>query len=247
MSSHPYEPRFYRRAVAPEGLVCFEAVVAETDLQVAAERDLTAQTLDLIREARAELERYIATHPRFASSLVPLPVDESAPGIVRRMAEAAEAAGVGPMAAVAGAVAEQVARGLAAAGSHEVIVENGGDVYLMGARARVLALWAGEAGAQGVGIEIPGDALPLAVATSSGRIGPSLSFGSADAVAVLARSGALADAVASTIANRIRAAGDIPAALEAGRAVPGVLGAVATVDGALGAFGDVRLVPVDIG
>lgn len=238
-----WEPRTYRRAVGAGSLTDFEVVVAETDLQILAERDLRAEAAASVRAVRADLEAYIARHPRFAESFVPVPVESSAPPIVRAMADAAEITGVGPMAAVAGAVAEIVARDLVAL-SDEVIVENGGDVYLMGATGRTVALWAGLEGVEGVGIAVPAEALPLAVATSSATVGPSISLGRADSATVMSRSGALADAAASVLGNRVHEPSDIESALAATMAVPGVLGAVVTVEGALGAAGAVQLVPV---
>lgn len=239
-----YEPRTYRLSVSASGLVPFEVVVGQTDLQVLAERDLSDTATILVREARRNLESYIAAHPRFAESFVPVPVEPDAPGIVRQMAEAARAASVGPMAAVAGAVAEYVAVGLSEL-SAEVIVENGGDTYLIGRRDRVVGLWAGEGVAAGMGLAIGGDSLPLAVATSSGTIGPSVSLGRADTMTVLSRSGALADAVASAAGNRVRSATDLAGALELARGVAGVLGAVVSVDGDVGAWGAVKLVPIE--
>ncbi len=236
-----YEPRTYRRAVEPEGLVCFEVSVKETDLQICAQRDLSDHAGDLVARARWDLEEYIRAHPHFAETLAPLEVADAAPEIVRRMAGAGSVARVGPMAAVAGVIAEHVAIGLSEE-SPEVIVENGGDVYLMGSRDRVLALWAGEEGVAGVGIEIRGALMPVAVCTSSGRIGHSTSFGQADAVTVLARDGALADAVATALANQIQKPEDIDRAIEAARNITGILGLVATIDGNIGAWGNVRLV-----
>lgn len=238
-----YEPRTYRRMVEPGGLVTFEVTVRETDLQIAAITDLSGPARALVERARRELEGYIAAHPRFAESYVPFAVESDAPSIVRDMAQAARIANVGPMAAVAGAIAEYVARGLVNE-SPEIIVENGGDVYLMGARERLLALWAGEAGARGVGIAVSPDMLPLAVCTSSGRIGHSTSFGSADAVTVLARDAALADAVATALANRVHGPDDVERALEAAGGIDGVAGVVVTIDGHVGVRGDVHLVPI---
>lgn len=238
-----FEPRTYRRLVAPEGLVCFEVVVKETDLQICAGRDLSERAVELTIEARSAIETYIAGHPRFFESYAPVDVDAAAPEIVRAMAAAGSAADVGPMAAVAGAVAEHVARGLARY-SPEVIVENGGDVFVMGSTERVIALWAGEQGVKGVGLVIPGDLMPVAVCTSSGRIGHSTSFGAADAVTVLAPDACLADAAATALANRVRRPEDLGAAIDAARAIPGVLGIVATVDGEIGAWGQVTLAPL---
>lgn len=237
-----YEPRTYRRTVAPEDLIAFEVVVAETDLQILAEKDLGVPALDLVREARTAIERWLISHPWFAESFAPVDVPESAHPIVRGMANAARSARVGPMAAVAGAVAEYVARGLVSS-SPEIIVENGGDVYLIGSAPRTLSLWAGADGVNGVGVEVtPGTG--LAVCTSSGRVGHSVSFGTADAVAVLARDGALADACATAFANRVHGVGDIVRVLEFAHSVQGVEGVVVSAEGELGAMGDMRIVPV---
>lgn len=237
-----FEPREYRRTMRPEGLAGFRVVVAETDLFIHAEADLTDIAIAVVRSLRDDLEGYLRTHPRFGESFVPVPIEGSAPPIVREMAQAAQIAGVGPMAAVAGAFAEAVARSLEPR-SAEVIVENGGDVYLMGSEARVVGLWA-DADAPRVGLRIAGDALPCAVATSSGTIGPSVSLGRADAATVIADSGALADAAASVVGNRVHGPGDLDDALAAGRGIEGVTGIVALVDGHLAAWGGVELVPL---
>lgn len=238
-----YEPRTYRHAVAPPDLIAFEVVVAETDLQILAACDLRVEATALVHAVRGDIESYVAAHPRFAESFVPVPVEDDAPALIREMAAAGEAAGVGPMAAVAGCVAEAVARGLSVF-SDEVIVENGGDVYLMGARPRTVALWAGTHGASGLGLELPAALLPCAMVTSSGTIGHSTSLGSADAVAVIAASGAVADAWATAIGNRIHGPDDLDAAMAFSRHAPGLLGVVATAGGAVAAWGSATLVPI---
>lgn len=237
-----YEPRTYRRTVEPEGLVCFEVAIKETDLQICAQSDLTDLAEDLVVRARWDLEEFIRFHPYFEESFVPIDVYD-APPIVERMAEAAHVANVGPMAAVAGAVAEYVARGLAEE-SPEVIVENGGDLYIMGKQERTIALYAGSDAVQHVGLRIPGGLLPVSVCTSSGRIGHSVSLGDSDAVTVLGRNAALADAMATALANRVRTPEDVQDALDLGRSVMGVLGVLVTVDGHLGAWGNIHLVTV---
>lgn len=239
-----HEPRTYRRAVEPEGLVSFEVAIKETDLQVSAERDLTGMAEDLIVRARWDLERYIASRPLFAESYVPVEVTADAPEIVRAMAEAARRANVGPMAAVAGAIAEYVARGLSER-SAEVIVENGGDIYITGDTDRVISLWAGDSAATGnIGLLVRKGLLPIAVCTSSGTVGHSRSFGRADAVTVLARDGALADAVATALANRVREPEDVAAAIDAARQLTGVLGVVVVLGDRIGAWGNVHLTPI---
>jgi ApbE superfamily uncharacterized protein (UPF0280 family) len=236
-----YEPRTYRRSVAPEDLVCFEVVVKETDLQVCAESDLSDRVEDLIVQARWQIEEFSRTHPYFAESFSPIEPAADAPYLVRRMSEASVVAGVGPMAAVAGAVSEYVARGLEDV-SPNVIVENGGDIYIMGDHDRIVSFWAGEKGVAGIGLRVTGGLQPISVCTSSGRVGHSTSLGSADAVAVLSRNGSLADAVATALANQIDSPEDIEQAIEAARNILGILGVVATIDGHVGAWGNVHLV-----
>jgi ApbE superfamily uncharacterized protein (UPF0280 family) len=230
-----YEPRTYRRRVVPSGLVTFEVVVRETDLMIAAGRDLTAEATALAEAARADIEGYISHHRRFVESFVPFEVDEEAPSH----------AGVGPMAAVAGAVAEHVARGLASL-SDEVVVENGGDVFLIGRVERTIALHAGPSSlSERIGIIVPAGSMPVAVCTSSATVGPSVSLGSADAACVVARSGALADAVASALGNRVHSAQDVSRAMEAVRGIDGVLGLVVIAGETLGAWGAARLVALE--
>lgn len=239
-----YEPRTYRRAVDAAGLVSFEVAVAETDLHVSALRDLATEAASLARSVRADLEAYVARNPRFAESFVPLEVAPDAPPVVQAMAEAARAAGVGPMAAVAGAIAEVVARGLAQS-SREVIVENGGDLFLVGSRTRRVLLLAGDSPLSGrLALEVAGRDLPLAVCTSSGKVGHSASLGSAHAVTVVAASGALADAVATAVGNRVHGPDDVEAAARRALEVRGVRGTVIIAGDRVAAAGDIRLVPV---
>lgn len=237
----PYEPRSYREQVDPAGLVGFEVVHGETDLFVAAASDLAEEALDVVKDLRRALDGYVLTHPWFAESLSPVPVEEDAPGIVRSMAEAAVRTGVGPMAAVAGAVAEAVARALQPR-SREVIVENGGDVFVLSAKERRVRLDAGDSALSGrVALRIGPATEGIAVCTSSATVGPSLSLGSAHAATVVAVSGALADAAASVLGNLLHDPADIARALERVLAIEGVLGAVAVVGDTIGAAGAVRL------
>jgi ApbE superfamily uncharacterized protein (UPF0280 family) len=240
-----FEPRTYRRSVEPAGLVTFEVVVRETDLQIAARTDLTDQAAELALTAREQIEDFIAHHPIFGETYAPFEVPDDAPPIVREMARAASLASVGPMAAVAGAIAEHVARGLSAH-SDEVIVENGGDIYMLGETDRTLRLHAGPSPmSDRVGIVVPGSLMPVAVCTSSATVGPSVSLGRADAACVVARGGALADAVASALGNRVHSPSDVRPAIEAVKGISGVLGLVIVVGETLGAWGKARLIALE--
>lgn len=239
-----YVQRTYRDLSVPDGLVTFRVQVRETDLWIAARRDLTRPALSAVKRLRAELEGYIAGHPGFTSTLAPW-TEKTPPGsLARGMAEAAASAGIGPMAAVAGAIAEAVARELSEQ-SRVVMVENGGDLYLVGGGARTVGLWAGPSPLSGrLGVRVdPGRG--LAVCTSSATVGPSLSMGRADAATVIAPSGALADAVATELGNRVRAADDVTGSLDWALSVTGVLGAVVVCGETVGAKGQVELVPLN--
>lgn len=239
-----YEQRTYRNDIKGIDLVSFHAVVKETDLFIRGSKDLSGEAVAAINDVRDPLERYIREHPIFLHSLEPLPVEEDAPEIVQRMAQAARLAGVGPMAAVAGAVAGMVGEKLLK-WSAEVIVENGGDIFLKVGSKRTIGIYAGESAFTGkLAIEVEPGRTPLGVCTSSGKVGPSLSLGLADAVVVLAPSAALADAAATAVGNRVKSADDIEAALLFGQSISGVTGMVIIAGDRMGASGDVKLVEI---
>ncbi len=237
-----YQPRTYRHEIKDADLVSFTVAVKETDLYIRAVRDLTTEALAAIHEIRSPLEEYIREHPLFLHSLAPVAVESGAAEIVRVMAEAARLANVGPMAAVAGAVAELVGRKLLAF-SPEVIVENGGDIFLKVNSKRQIGIHAGESTfTSKLAIEVEPGQTPLGVCTSSGTVGPSLSLGLADAAIVLSPSAALADAAATAVGNLVKSEQDIDAAIGHGKQIKGISGILVIVGGSMGAWGDIRLV-----
>jgi hypothetical protein len=238
-----FEPRSYRRLTAAEGLVGFGVTIAQTDVWIWAEKILRGPATAAIQSARASLEGYIASHPDFVTSLTPLPCEDNAPPIIARMCAAASAANVGPMAAVAGAVAQLVAEYLEPYSS-EVIVENGGDVFLIPRRDRLVAIVAPGSDFSGrLALRVPAGER-LGVCTSSGTVGPSRSFGRADVALIAAHDGALADAAATTLGNRVRQPDDIEPALDLVRAIPGIVHALVMIGGRMGTFGSLDLVPL---
>jgi uncharacterized protein len=237
-----YEQRTYRHIIRDKDLVSFEVTVKETDLFIRAGTDLSEEALSAITEYRGQLEQYIRSHPLFLHSLAPLPVEEGSPEIVRLMAEAALTAGVGPMAAVAGAIAELVGRDLLGF-SDEVIVENGGDIFIKTSKKRTIGIYAGRSPFTGkLAIEVEPEKTPGGICTSSGTVGPSLSLGLADAALVRASSSALADAAATTVGNIVKSVDDIAAALEHGQKIDGVTGILIITGDTMGAWGDITLV-----
>jgi len=236
-----YQPRTYRHWVKDKELVAFKVTVKETDLYIRAKSDLKNQARKLVLKYRRMLEEYIESQPQFLTSLEPVAVENGAPQIVTGMAEAAGKCGVGPMAAVAGAIAEAVGSKLLDF-SPEVIVENGGDIYLKSLHKRLIGIYAGKSPLTGrVGLEINGEDTPLGVCTSSGTVGHSLSLGKADAVIALSQSTALADAAATAIGNRILKPEDIPGGIEFARNIGGLKGVVIILGEQMGVWGEVKL------
>ncbi len=237
-----YRERRYRYSLRHERLVAFEVAVKETDLFILADSGLATLAERVIYEVRGPLEGYIAHHPEFLRSLVPLPDDRLAPPIVREMLAAGRTCGVGPMAAVAGAIAEAVGRALLEE-SREVVVENGGDCFLRVESPLQMGIFAGPSVlSEKLALRIKPEQTPLGVCTSSGTVGPSLSFGRADAVTVISPSAAVADAAATRIGNQVKKPGDINRALAVAPEMEGVLGAVIIMGDRVGAWGDVELV-----
>ncbi|WP_243360915.1 UPF0280 family protein [Fundidesulfovibrio terrae] len=241
--THLDSDRAYRGALTPaEGETCFTVVVEESDLRITARRDLSCEIVHYLTSLRGELKNYILLRPEFATSLVPLSEDEAAPDLARKMLEAARCCQVGPMAAVAGAVAQAVADRFAPE-SPDILVENGGDLYLHSTRERLVALLAKPVQGARLALRLSPEDFPTALCGSSATIGHSLSFGRADLVTVKARSGALADAAATTLGNLARSGAHLPLVLERAQELArfGVTGVFAQVDDTIGVWGDMEL------
>ena len=239
-----YEPRTYRHWIKAKDLVSFNVVVKETDLYICAATNLRRKAYKLVLKYRETLERYIERHPAFLTSLEPIPVDDNAPHIVREMSEATAKVGIGPMASVAGAIAEFVGNELLAF-SPEIIVENGGDIYLKSLDKRIIGIYAGESPLTGkIGLEIEGEDTPLGICTSSGTVGHSLSYGKADAVVVVSPSATLADATATAIANLIKQPSDIPTGIEFAQGIEGLKGVIIIQGDDMGLWGKVKICPL---
>jgi len=240
---HTDPDRGYRGALAPgKGETSFSVVVEESDLRITATRDLSGEIAPYLTLLRGELKNYILLHPEFATSLTPLPNDPAAPPLVRTMLEAAMHCQVGPMAAVAGAVAQATADRFAAH-SPDILVENGGDIYMHSTRERLVALLAKPVQGARLALRLSSGDFPAALCGSSATIGHSLSFGRADLVSVKARSGALADAAATTLGNLAQSGSHLPLVLERAQELArfGITGVFAQVDDTVGVWGDMEL------
>lgn len=246
MKKEGYQPRTYRHWIEGKDLVSFTLKEKETDLYIRASSNLESKAHRIVLKYREQLEQYIARHPNFKKSLEPLPAPQDAPRIILDMIEAGQQASVGPMAAVAGAIAEYVGRELLDF-SPEIIVENGGDIFLKIKHKRVIGIYAGSSTLTGkLGIEIDPISTPLGICTSSGTVGHSLSFGKADAVVVTASSAALSDAAATAVCNKVQKSDDINAAIEWSHNIEGLKSIIIILGSSIGVWGDVKLCETNV-
>ncbi|MFP3904404.1 MAG: UPF0280 family protein, partial [Armatimonadota bacterium] len=223
-----YQARHYRKDLWAEDLVRFEVVSGETDLLIMADADYTQIAQAAVSEVRGDLTRYIERHPDFATSFLPRRAAGHAPEIVRQMCCASQAVDVGPMAAVAGAVAGAVGRRLLET-SEQVIIENGGDIFMSTKQDRRVSIYAGTSPLSGkVGVFIPGQSC-LGICTSSGTVGHSHSDGCADSAMVVSEDIALADAAATALGNRVQTPDDIEPAFQWIRTIERITHAVVIV------------------
>jgi ApbE superfamily uncharacterized protein (UPF0280 family) len=253
-SKHPHkqhekfqsQKRSYRNLVLKDNLVDFRITVKETDLFVQALKPLEDITRELVLENRGYIENYIKRYPEFSRALKPWRVRGPEPKIINEMALAGEKAGVGPMAAVAGAIAEHVGCGLLKH-SDEVVVENGGDVFLRLNNPVTIGIFAGTSPLSlRMGICVDSKERPISVCTSSGTVGHSLSLGKADAVCVVSASCSLADAAATSIGNRVTSKSHIQSAIDFGKHIEGVKGIVVIIGNDVGIWGDLKVVPLKL-
>lgn len=237
-----YEERFYRRISRPSDLNCYEVHVKETDLLCCTVAGLKDFIRDRVLFYRHQLETYIDRRPEFEKSLIPVTEDPFAPAIVKAMISAALTIGIGPMATVAGAIAEFVGKDILGL-SEEFIIENGGDIYLKTKRDRISMVYAKKSVfSEKIGIRLKAGEKPYGLCTSSGTVGHSISFGAADAVCVLGDSSLFADGLATHIGNIVKKKGDIPLAIEVAKRFQGIRGMLVVLGESIGAWGDIELV-----
>jgi len=231
----------YRELITPRDLFSFQVEIKESNLFVLASRKLPKQTEEALVWCRKDIEQYIYRNPIFRTTFKPFPLEEGMPPIVRTMAEAGREAGVGPMATVAGAIAEFVGKELLNY-CDQVIVENGGDIFMKVKRRRIVGIYAGDSPlSKRIALQIEPQDTPLGICCSAGTFGRSQSLGVADAVIILSPFTALADAVATAVGNLVKDEAGIQKGLEFVRKIPFIGGGVIVKEKKMGAWGRLRI------
>jgi len=226
----------------------FRSAHRETDLWVAVDAysfgsETEKFTMDRILFYRSVIEEHIAACTEFRDSLVPVAAPAGVHPILRDMYEAAQAAGTGPMSAVAGAVAEYISRDiLEEYKADEVIVENGGDIFMKLISPATIAIYAGDSPlSEKIALQIKPEETPLSVCCSSGTVGHSLSFGIADACTIACRSGALADACATAFCNEVKNSDQVQQVTEKALQKPDIMSVVIIAGDKVGLGGSIEI------
>ncbi len=219
-----------------------EVSYKESDIYLSCDTSITESALkDLVKKYYLEVEKYISAHPQFLTSLSPLGVDEDANPIIKDMMYSSGLSGIGPFSAVAGAIAWYIGKEIIAC-REEVILENGGDLFLKIKEDKRIGLYAGkDFGGGFLTIKIKGRDIPFGIASSSSKIGHSLNFGGADLVTVIASTSILADTFATAFSNKIKKAKDVRKVIEEAKKCPFVEGVVVVLENKIALWGDLEL------
>ena len=239
-----YRERSYRSRFSNDERRWFCVKFLESDLWIGVDSgsyraSMEADTYTMLVDLRRQMDAYLLMDPAYKAALMPYDAGLEAPEILKEMSRISHKTGIGPMSAVAGAVAKKVAEFL---GTKEVIVENGGDIYAKAASDMDISVFAGQSPlSEKVGLHIPAAAFPLGICTSSGTVGPSLSLGRADAVMIVCKDVMLADSYATAMANRIQTVNDLQSVIDRISNIPEILGAIAVKDDRMAITGQFEL------
>lgn len=238
--------RDYRRDLCPAEMQPFSLAVKETDLWVAVDQNIPVAAVageleSLIWHQRNILDCYLKEDPQFYTAMAPHLTLPGAPEIALAMARATNRAGVGPMAAVAGAFAQLAGEWLRRYSS-QVIVENGGDIFFCCRQPLCVGIYAGTSPFSGrLAVELHAPGQGRGICTSSATVGPSFSRGRADAAVIYGVDALLADAVATAAANMVHTEDDLERAIGFAMEIEGIEGALLILDDKLAVRGNMRL------
>ncbi len=243
-----FEERTYRTQFNSERFKSFEVKYLETDLWIGVNPDsfkpeIKEVALAKVTSLRNKFDKYIQAEPFFKKSLKPFHPNEDAPLEAKEMATAAEKAGIGPMSAVAGLFAREVGEEIIRNFSvEELVIENGGDIYVLLKDELVLSVFAGDSIlSERIGLVIPPEKKKLGICTSAGTVGPSLSYGKADAVVVICEDILLADAFATAIGNKVKSPTDVEKVIKQSGKYREIMSLLIICDDKIGIRGDYEM------
>lgn len=220
--------------------------IEETAATIAADRDYIEPAVTAIKSARAEIERKIRRDDFFLTTLEPYVPNDDDGRVIRRMCEASSIAGVGPMATVAGTIAQEAMEAMISEGCAHGWVDNGGDIALLLESAGTVEIFSNPDSRSAYALEIEPTDTVIGICTSSGRLGHSISFGNSDAALAIADDAVLADALATAIGNRVAEVDSLKTCFDPFNRVEGFIAGLAMIDGSVSIHGRLpRLVEID--
>ena len=213
----------------------------ETIVTIAADNQAHIEAAkEAIRNHRAALEIYILSDPYFQLTLEPYECPTIAPEVVRRMIKAGNTMGIGPMSAVAGTISALAVEAMVEAGAKYAIVDNGGDIALINDQPIVIGIYSGQSPIKNLGLVLKPRNSITGVCTSAGTVGPSISFGAADAASVFSDNVSLADAAATSLGNEVGIGKEsVKASFNSVKGIPGIKGAIVIQDEYVGMWGNI--------
>ncbi len=242
-----YQERFYRDEFSTDRFKSFSFAVEESDLWIGVDNGSFCASMnefcrDKVVKLRNDIKNYIKTYPEFKTSLEPLSVDNNMPGFAKDMIIAGNRANVGPMAAIAGYFAGFLGRQMLEKYEiSEMVIENGGDIFVKVKDQLSVLIYAGESYFSGkVGVKVPPGI--YGICTSAGTVGHSYSQGNADGVMVVCRDITLADAFATSFANNIKNRDDVASLISLAKTKKEVLSCLAIYQDKIGACGEFEVV-----
>lgn len=237
-----YNERWYR-FLHDKSLSACEVAYRESDVLFLSDPPLDRKAIGAgIKKYYELIQSYVDQNPQFTTSLSPLNQDSIAPQIIQDMITGSSLSGIGPFSCVAGAICDYLGRELMSF-CEELILENGGDLFLSIKNDKTLGVYLGEyARPSSLKVRIKKRPKPFGICSSSGKIGHSFSLGRADVVTVIARDAILADTFATAFCNKLKKKEDIKKIIKEGQKYPFIEGLILACDGTLGVWGDVELV-----
>lgn len=243
-----FEKRTYRSQFNTSRFSGFEVKYQETDVWIGIDpesfkAEMKEAALNKIKELRQKLDEYIETEPFFKKSLKPFQPGETAPAEAMEMAQTAAKAGIGPMSTVAGLFAREIANEIIQNFSvNELVIENGGDLFTLLKNELVLSVFAGDSIlSERIGLRVTPGISPLGICTSAGTVGPSLSYGKADAVVVAAEDVLVADAFATAFGNKVKSPNDVEKVINQAEKHPEILSLLIICEDKIGVRGDYEI------
>jgi ApbE superfamily uncharacterized protein (UPF0280 family) len=220
--------------------------IQETAATIAAERRFIGGAVDAIKMARRDIERQIRKDRFFLTTLEPYDSGSCTSETTARMCAATKQAGVGPMAAVAGAIAQAALDAMIAEGCRHAWVDNGGDVALVLESPLTLEIFTTPGSSKAFAFELRTTGRAMGICSSSGRLGHSISFGDSDIAVTIADDAVVADAFATALGNEVKDETSLNKCFDILRSAKAVKGGLAMIDGAVAMYGEVpELVEVE--